>query len=199
MKKSILLLTLAAIAHEANRHYCLSIGDTSQPTWDDAPQWQKDSAVAGIEGALAGNTPEQQHQSWCDAKVADGWTYGEVKDPDAKTHPCLVPFDQLPEEQQRKDHLYGAVVRAAYGVLSGEPEAPAQKPVTRAKFTVTQVNTDQGTVNFHPVYSNDPTSENGQFFSATPNGEITLRLVRDGVLANFRQNEEFYVDFIPAT
>ncbi|MBZ9753192.1 hypothetical protein K7W42_20355 [Deinococcus sp. HMF7604] len=71
------------------------------------------------------------------------------------------------------------------------------KVATRAKFTVTSVNPDQGTVNFHPVYSDDPTSENGKFFAATPNGEITLRLVRDGVLANFKPGEEFYVDFTP--
>lgn len=115
-----LILTLAAIAHETNRHYCLSIGDTSQPTWDNAPQWQRDSAILGIEGALAGNTPAQQHQSWMDVKVADGWVYGEVKDPDAKTHPCLVPYEQLPEEQQRKDHLYAAVVKAAHGALTAD-------------------------------------------------------------------------------
>lgn len=73
-----------------------------------------------------------------------------------------------------------------------------QKPVTRAKFTVTNVDTTQGTVTFHPAYSNDPNSENGQFFAATPNGEITMRLVRDGVLANFQAGEAFYVDFTPA-
>lgn len=32
-------------------------------------------------------------------KIADGWKYGEAKDPEAKTHPCLVPFDKLPEFQ----------------------------------------------------------------------------------------------------
>lgn len=74
----------------------------------------------------------------------------------------------------------------------------AQKAVTRAKFTVTAVNTDTGTVTFHPVYSDDPNSENAKFFVATPNGEITMRLVRDGVLANFRPGEAFYVDFTPA-
>ncbi|MFB9991233.1 RyR domain-containing protein [Deinococcus oregonensis] len=199
MTKSLLLTALLAqIAHETNRAYCQSIGDTSQPSWDAAPDWQKESAMKGIEGALAGNTPEQQHQSWYAHKEADGWVYGEVKDPDAKRHPCMVPYAELPAEQQRKDHLYSAVVKAAFGALTDEQQAPERKVATRAKFTVTGVNPDQGTVNFHPVYSDDPNSENARFFAATPNGEITLRLVRTGVLANFTPGEAFYVDFTPA-
>lgn len=121
-----LVLALAHVAHETNRAYCRSIGDDSQPGWDDAPEWQRESAIKGIEGALAGNTPEQQHQSWMDQKVADGWVYGPVKDPEAKTHPCLVPYAELPAEQQVKDHLYMAVVKAAAGVLA--PPAPAPRP-----------------------------------------------------------------------
>lgn len=35
----------AKTAHEVNRAYCLSIGDISQPSWEDAPDWQKKSAV----------------------------------------------------------------------------------------------------------------------------------------------------------
>lgn len=127
MKNLTLILTLAHIAHEANRAYCRSVGDDSQPAWDDAPEWQRESAMKGIEGALAGNTPEQQHQSWLAVKEADGWVYGEVKDADAKTHPCMVPYAQLPAEQQRKDHLYGAVVRAAHGALTANL---APKPAT---------------------------------------------------------------------
>lgn len=117
-KPTLLHLTLAAIAHDANRHYCATLGDFSQPSWTDAPDWQKDSAVKGVAGALAGHTPEQQHQSWMDVKTADGWVYGEIKDAAAKTHPSLVPYDQLPAEEQRKDHLYAAVVKAAHAALT---------------------------------------------------------------------------------
>lgn len=104
----------AMIAHEANRAYCLTIGDSSQPDWKSAPNWQRDSAIAG---ALAiwnnpSMTPEQSHESWSAQKLADGWVYGPVKDAEAKTHPCLVPYSELPIEQQVKDALFGAVVRA---------------------------------------------------------------------------------------
>lgn len=105
---------IARVCHEINRAYCLALGDTSQPSWEDAPQWQKESALLGVELHLnnpdAG--PEASHESWMRQKLADGWVYGGVKDAAAKMHPCLVPFAQLPKEQQAKDFLFRAVVHA---------------------------------------------------------------------------------------
>ena len=109
----------ARAAHEANRAYCLAIGDGSQPSWDDAPEWQKSSARNGVAGALAGNTPEQSHASWFDEKYANGWAWGEHKDPERKLHPCMVPYADLPPEQRAKDDLFLAVVRAVAAALTG--------------------------------------------------------------------------------
>lgn len=105
---------IARVTHEANRAYCLSLGDTSQPPWDGAPDWQKDSARQGVAAVLNGtaNTPEEQHQEWMGYKLASGWKYGPVKDADKKEHPCMVPYSDLPEDQKRKDHLFRAVVTA---------------------------------------------------------------------------------------
>ena len=105
---------VARVCHEVNKAYCEALGDSSQKAWEDAPQWQKDSAVLGarlhIEHPEAG--PEASHESWMAQKLADGWVYGIVKDEVAKTHHCLVPFDQLPREQQAKDYIFRAVVHA---------------------------------------------------------------------------------------
>jgi hypothetical protein len=104
---------IARVAHEVNRAYCQALGDTSQPTWDDAPAWQKDSALNGVRLHVSGDHgPEASHESWMAQKIAEGWIYGEKKDPEAKTHHCLVPFNQLPREQQAKDFLFRAVVHA---------------------------------------------------------------------------------------
>lgn len=106
---------IARIAHEVNRAYCTATGDYSQPAWGDAPQWQKDSAIAGVKYA-EGNPhalPEHSHQSWLKQKVADGWKYGPAKDPDKKEHPCMVEYKLLPEAQRVKDFLFLAVCRAA--------------------------------------------------------------------------------------
>jgi len=44
-----------------------------------------------------------EHERWMAQKVAQGWTYGPVKDTDQKTHPWLAPWEQLPEEEKEKD------------------------------------------------------------------------------------------------
>jgi len=105
----------ARAAHEANKILCQALGDNSQPAWEDAPQWQRQSSMDGVL-MIAKNpktTPEQSHEGWLAVKGADGWKYGPVKDPGKKEHPCFVPYNELPQEQQLKDHLYGIVVRAA--------------------------------------------------------------------------------------
>ncbi len=86
-----------------------------RPKRTPAPEWMKESARAGVKTALEGATPEQQHDAWCDHKIADGWVHGPVKDADKKTHPCLVPYAHLPKEQQAKDTLYLAVIRGVVG------------------------------------------------------------------------------------
>ena len=105
---------IARVCHEVNRAYCESLGDTSQVAWEMAPQWQKDSAIMGV--TLHLNNPEAgpkaSHESWLEEKRDTGWKYGPVKDPDAKTHPCFVAFDELPREQQAKDFIFRAVVLA---------------------------------------------------------------------------------------
>lgn len=104
---------VARVAHEVNRAYCESQGDFSQPAWEDAPGWQIDSAMAGVNLHWDKDVgPEASHEAWMAHKLAEGWEYGPNKDPENKLHPCLVPFDQLPKEQQAKDFLFRAVVHA---------------------------------------------------------------------------------------
>jgi hypothetical protein len=115
---SQILWVAARTAHEANRAYCESLGDMSQPEWLLAPQWQKDSAGEGVWDIIenVNLTPQQSHENWMSFKAKEGWVYGPVKDAEAKTHPCMVPYEQLPKEQQFKDALFGAVVRGVLGI-----------------------------------------------------------------------------------
>lgn len=104
---------IARVAHEVNRAYCQALGDHSQPAWEQAPEWQRASARMGVDLHTMGNFgPEASHISWCNQKVEDGWVYGPVKDADRRTHPCLMPFDQLPQAQQAKDFIFRGVVHA---------------------------------------------------------------------------------------
>lgn len=109
---------IARVTHEANRAYCVALGDFSQVEWEVAPVWQQDSAIAGVAAKRANPsmTAADQHESWLAHKVTDGWVYGEVKDADAKTHPCMVPYGQLPAKQRAKDHIFGAICAAMFSV-----------------------------------------------------------------------------------
>lgn len=116
---------IARVVHEANRAFCITQGDMSQVAWDDAPAWQRQSAMKGVAGIIEGRItkPQESHNSWLAEKKETGWKYGPVKDAEKKEHPCFVPYEDLPEMQKLKDHLFFKVVR----VLEphhAEPEAP---------------------------------------------------------------------------
>ncbi len=106
---------IAELCHEANRVYQRLVpveGIPVAPSWADFPDNQKAGVIYGVKEARGGATPEQLHESWCDFKANDGWTYGEVKDEIAKTHPSLVPYAQIPNEQKVKDSLFAAIANA---------------------------------------------------------------------------------------
>lgn len=135
------VLVIAQTAHAINAAYCLSLGDATQVAWEDAPEWQQQSAIAGVEMHLANPdaTPEQSHESWLADKIARGWVYGEVKDAEAKTHPCCRPYAELPPEQKSKDYLFRATVHALKDVPDAEEtvaEALAKAPVVAAPVAV---------------------------------------------------------------
>lgn len=112
------VMFIAHTVHEGNRAWCIRQGDMSQPTWESAPDWQRSSCVQGVLFQLGRldqpSDPAASHNSWSEVKVKEGWVYGEVKDPEAKTHPCLVPFEELPAEQQFKDVLFETLVREVF-------------------------------------------------------------------------------------
>lgn len=118
MKESI--EQTARICHEANRAYCQTLGDNSQPAWEDAPQWQRSSAIKGVEfhvAHLAAGTepsPSASHDSWLNQKRDGGWRYGPVKDAEKKEHPCFLPYEKLPIDQRLKDYIFAAIVKAVW-------------------------------------------------------------------------------------
>ena len=135
---------VAEVAHEVNRAYCQALGDNSQPSWNDAPEWQRSSARMGVDLHTMGDFgPEASHISWMKQKLEEGWKYGPVKNPETKEHPCIVPFDQLPVAQQAKDYIFRGVVHAANDVFQGAPQFVALDLLTfcvlvlKNGFTVT--------------------------------------------------------------
>lgn len=117
---------VAQVCHEANRAYCDTIGDHTQPPWLTAPEWQKDSARKGVEFHIAHlsagekPSPAASHESWLAEKTREGWKYGPVKDPEKKEHPCFLPYEQLPIEQRLKDYIFAAIVEAFWKARTTE-------------------------------------------------------------------------------
>ena len=106
---------IAHVCHEASR--ALQVTSFNHdgyvaPHFTEAPEWMVDSSIEGVEQVLEGSTPEQLHASWCEYKTATGWTFGDTKDATKKTHPYLVPYDDLPEERRLKDRVFLAIVNA---------------------------------------------------------------------------------------
>jgi len=110
---------IARVCHEANKALCDASGEGGQQSWDFAPEWQRQSAMQGVQFVIDNPTApaSAQHDNWMAVKLADGWKYGSVKDADIKEHPCLVPFDQLPAEQRAKDYLFQAIVKSLINAI----------------------------------------------------------------------------------
>ena len=106
---------IARVAHAANIEM-QAIGGDDMPSvpWLYEPRSVRASALKGVERVRNGMTPQENHEHWCRYKTAQGWTRGE-KDPEKMTHPCLVPWDELPERERMKALLFHAVVLALSG------------------------------------------------------------------------------------
>ncbi|KKK57563.1 hypothetical protein LCGC14_3053210 [marine sediment metagenome] len=112
---------IAQVAYEANRAYCQSLGDYNQANWNFCDQWQRDTVINGVRAIERGvvTGPEQSHENWLEHKENEGWQWGIKKNTDRKrgalTHPCMVPFKELPETQKMKDRLFFAIVTTLLG------------------------------------------------------------------------------------
>ena len=43
------------------------------------------------------------HEVWAQGRIDQGWTYGAERDDVNKKHPCLIPYDELPEAEKEYD------------------------------------------------------------------------------------------------
>ena len=43
------------------------------------------------------------HEVWSETRISQSWQYGEQRNDELKTHPCLVPYEELSEEEKEYD------------------------------------------------------------------------------------------------
>ena len=123
---------LHELLHETNRTWCRITGDDAQSAWSEAPEWQKRATAVGIAPVVramrTGNMPRPSanHEHWLEHKRAEGWTWGPVKDPERKKHPCMVPWSELPAEQRIKDVLYLCIIASVLTEITPTAEESSQ-------------------------------------------------------------------------
>ena len=53
--------------------------------------------------ALVEQMSKNVHEVWAETRIKQGWTYGLERNDELKTHPCLIPYEELPEEEKEYD------------------------------------------------------------------------------------------------
>ena len=53
--------------------------------------------------ALTETLAKNTHEVWASSRIKEGWTYGEIKNSEKKTTPCLVPYEELDEAEKEYD------------------------------------------------------------------------------------------------
>ncbi|MBQ1723983.1 MAG: Ryanodine receptor Ryr [Muribaculaceae bacterium] len=68
------------------------------------------------------------HETWAQQRFAEGWVYGPKRSDDLKTHPCLVPYDQLPDEEKNYDrntalNTLKTIIRLGFSIMPPHNES----------------------------------------------------------------------------
>lgn len=120
--------SIAEMAYEVNRAYCAIVDPgRSIVAFDDAPLETRESVVIGVQHLLDNPEadPAEMHDFWMKTKIAQGYIHGHQVDHGLKTHPNLVPWENLSLAEQAKDAIFIGVVRSvSLSVVedSAEPE-----------------------------------------------------------------------------
>lgn len=103
------IVMAARAAHSAMRCVSEIYGGKKMPDWDHTFTWYRASLTRHIEYVIYHNwTARKCHDCWVRRMLKRGWTLGE-KDWEAKTHPYLIKFDELPEVEQVKLRIMRSV------------------------------------------------------------------------------------------
>lgn len=76
--------------------------------------------------ALTEQLAKNAHELWAAQRMAGGWTFGAKRDDSAKQHPCLVPYEELPEGERAYDRQNAMGTLKAIIALGFEIREPAQ-------------------------------------------------------------------------
>jgi RyR domain len=105
---------IARCVHEVHRAYNAFLQDEGplKDPWDSLAAWDKETVILGVKRIRMGMGPETIHHEWVDRMVMEGWTWGRERDPEGKTHPSILPWNELPVWERRKAIVFCRIVYA---------------------------------------------------------------------------------------
>ena len=68
---------------------------------------------------------KQVHETWAQNRIRDGWKYGRERSDELRTTPCLVPYEDLPEEEKAYDRETASatlktIIHLGYSIIPGK-------------------------------------------------------------------------------
>jgi RyR domain len=88
------------------------MNETYVPDPIDTSEIELDEDVAELLSKLIVNA----HEVWARQRIEDGWSYGPRRSDEAKEHPCLVSYEDLPESEKEYDRVM--VTEALKGAIA---------------------------------------------------------------------------------
>jgi hypothetical protein len=150
---------IAKVIHSANRAYVDAIGGRAvNLTWEEIREEERQGLIKAVASMIVNpQLPETSHEQWCLAREKEGWTKDVRYDYNRKTHPNLIPYDQLPLEEQFKDHMFMGIASIFCGSLSilDMPEVQAARRILQAQFAGEPVEAKIPEVDDDPVVDPD--------------------------------------------
>jgi len=124
---SDLTLRRAIFIYEAARLQAVAVDAPVVPEpWDERDAGFREQFVEVIDrqtSAMRSSSPVELHDNWVQAYVIMGWVYGPERSVENKTHPDMVPYDQLEQREQDKDAVFIALCEIARQWVREPPEA----------------------------------------------------------------------------
>lgn len=74
---------------------------TYQPKPLDTTNIKVEESLMELIELLARNN----HENWAKQRIEEGWTAGSRRDDIKKEHPCLIPYEDLPESEKNYDRI----------------------------------------------------------------------------------------------
>lgn len=126
------VIIIGSVIHAALNAAMGALTGAAVVEWDATDDAYREKVVGAVQFAIdnPGLTPEQQHEQWREARIAEGWTLAEVHAAEKKQSPLLVPYAELPPEQRTKDALVHRLVL----VLKDIPDADEAVEAFRANL-----------------------------------------------------------------